>query len=78
MPRKSKPETERHTYSVFVNTVLEDGRLSTEMIYFGNSEYTAKMTLAQAIMHHSDAHSIDVRRDFRLLVRAKLEHPNLP
>jgi hypothetical protein len=77
MPRK-REETERHTYSVFVNTVLEDGRLATEMLYFGNSEYTAKMTLAQAIMHHPGAHSIDVRRDLRLLVRARLEHPNLP
>jgi hypothetical protein len=77
MPRKRR-EQERHTYSVFVNRLLDDGRLQTRLLYFGDSEYTARSTLAKAIMEQPEAHSVDVRRDLRLLVRVVIERPSLP
>jgi hypothetical protein len=76
MPRKRQPG--QHLYSVFVDTLADDGTITSQLVYFGNSEYTARMKLAQAIMENPRAYTIDVRRDMRLLVRVKLERPSLP
>jgi hypothetical protein len=76
MPRKKRSkEYEPHTFSVFVDTINDDGTTTSTMVYFGSSEYSAKMALVQAIMEHPNAYSIDVRKDMRTLVRVKIEHP---
>lgn len=75
MPRKRPQEIPPHTYSVFVDTREAAGTILSERVYFGNSEYTARMKLAGAIMDNPHAWRVDVRRDLRLLVRVTIERP---
>ena len=72
MPRKRRSAPGPHTYSVFVNFRLADGSWDPKRVYFGNSEYSAKLALAEAILSNPHAFSIDVRRDFELLARVYL------
>jgi len=47
MPRGRPPG---HIYSVFVPTVTSEAMMTTEMVYFGNSEFAAQLKLAKAIL----------------------------
>lgn len=73
MPRRRQPG--QHIYSVYVDTIGEDGALSTSHIYFGNSKFAAQVKLAQAITDNPHAYRVDLRMDMRLLVRVKIERP---
>jgi hypothetical protein len=78
MPRKKRSQGQAyvaHTWSVFVDTINDDGTTTSTMVYFGSSEYSARQALVKAIMEHPNAYSIDVRKDLRTLVRVKIEHP---
>lgn len=67
MPARKKPD---HTYSVFAST-----ETTTAMVYFGSSEAQARGALAKAVMNNPYASSVEIRRDFQLLVRALIERP---
>jgi hypothetical protein len=73
MPRKRQPG--QHTYSVYVDTIKEDGTLSMAHVYFGNSKFAAQMKLVQAITDNPQAYRVDLRMDTRLVVRVKIERP---
>ncbi len=76
MPRKRRSAPGEHIYSVFVNWRHGDtGTWDTERVYFGNSEFTARLKFAQAVMERMDAHSVDIRRDLRLWLRVTIERP---
>jgi hypothetical protein len=75
MPRRRQPG---HIYSVFVSTVTSEATMATEMVYFGDSEFAAQLTLAKAIMNYPHVYAVEVRCDLRLLVRVKVERPSLP
>ncbi len=71
MPRRRQPG--QHIYSVYVDIIREDGTLSMEHVYFGNSKFAAQMKLVQAITDNPHAYRVDLRMDMRLLVRVKIE-----
>jgi hypothetical protein len=73
MPRRRQPG--EHFFSVYVDTIGEDGTLSTMPVYFGSSKFAAQLALAQAITDNPHAHRVDLRMDMRLLVRVKIERP---
>jgi len=76
MQRERRTEQEPHTYSVFVDSISDAGDMSTRMVYFGSSKYSAQQALARAIIDNPDAHKIDFRRDLQLLVRVYVERPS--
>lgn len=73
MPRRRQEAA--HIYSVYVDTIREDGTLATTHVYFGSSKFAAQMKLAQAITDNPHAYRVDLRMDMRLVVRVKIERP---
>jgi hypothetical protein len=74
MPRKRSQEREPHIYSVWVS-VRHGDETDMQMVYFGNSEYTARQKLAAAIIDNPAAYSVDIRRDLRPWLRVLIERP---
>jgi hypothetical protein len=74
MPRKQEPY-EPHTYSVFVDFIEADGTFRSELHYFGDSEFSAVLRFAEAIVKHEDAYSVVLRKDGRAWRRVKIERP---
>ena len=81
MPRRKKtPEAyEPHTYSVWADTIGEDGTITSQNVYFGSSDYSARQRFTQAILDHPAATHVEMRVDGRIVARVVIEQlPNWP